>query len=480
MPRAGKIVLVILLSLVALIVVAAGAFVLFVDVNRFRPQIEQAAADALGFPVAIEGEIDVDYRALRLTGTDVLIYSRGEPLATLPFVAVTVERSGLLRGAVDIREIVLREPTLSVVRNADGELNIIPPPDEPLEQPTDLRLRVEDGAFSYHDVLTGQAYEGGGVDIDLTRLRVEPPRRDGEPAAERLRLDGRAGMAWLSTPRVRIDRIELVADGGDGAFRVELIHAGVLGAESSGTLESEFRNGSAAHDLWIAVQGFEVGRLLDDTGDDVGEDQEYGVRGTLTFRADLRARGIAFDEIVATLAGRARGDGEELVLEGANLDDKLSRYESLTNFSVVDASAIFLGGPLGLAVTRMPAFLDFFDDPEAETPITAVLADWRIEDGVAHAADVALTTAENRIALQGALDFVERRFVDMKVAVIDDEGCAVLEQSIEGTFAEPDIDEPSLVEMLAEATFDLIGEAFALLADTDCEVFYHGELSHPE
>lgn len=77
------------------------------------------------------------------------------------------------------------------------------------------------------------------------------------------------------------------------------------------------------------------------------------------------------------------------------------------------------------------------------------------------------------------LDFVNLRFRDMRVAVIDPEGCAVVEQRIRGGFHEPTIDEPNVLVTLTAPFVDLLERGVALLTESSCDPFYTGRIAHP-
>ena len=54
-----------------------------------------------------------------------------------------------------------------------------------------------------------------------------------------------------------------------------------------------------------------------------------------------------------------------------------------------------------------------------DSSIRKLVSNWKVEHGQAQAQDVAMVTDENRIALQGRLNFVNETFDDVIVALID-------------------------------------------------------------
>ena len=84
------------------------------------------------------------------------------------------------------------------------------------------------------------------------------------------------------------------------------------------------------------------------------------------------------------------------------------------------------------------------------------MSDWKVEHGVAQAQDVAMATKANRIALHGGLDFVNERFDEVSVALVDAKGCVTVQQRIRGSFQEPVVDKPNAVAALAGPALRLL------------------------
>jgi AsmA protein len=91
-----------------------------------------------------------------------------------------------------------------------------------------------------------------------------------------------------------------------------------------------------------------------------------------------------------------------------------------------------------------------------------------------------MATKQNRIALQGGLDFVDNRFNDVTVALIDAKGCAKVRQDIRGTFQNPMVEKPSLLESLAGPALRLLKKGSELFGRGQCEVFYAGSVAAPK
>ncbi len=114
-------------AVVALVAVAAVALFAFVDANRFKPLIEQAAQDRLHRRLAIDGDLALSVfprLALRLPRTT--LYDRGgkEPLLSLESARVGVALLPLLGGRAEVDRVRVDGLSLRLRRSADGSTNI--------------------------------------------------------------------------------------------------------------------------------------------------------------------------------------------------------------------------------------------------------------------------------------------------------------------------------------------------------------------
>jgi AsmA protein len=91
-----------------------------------------------------------------------------------------------------------------------------------------------------------------------------------------------------------------------------------------------------------------------------------------------------------------------------------------------------------------------------------------------------MTTAKNRIALRGGLDFASHRFSDVTVAVVDAKGCAMVRQAIRGSFERPEIEKPQVLTSLAGPVVDIYRKARGLFPERPCEAFYAGSVPPPK
>ena len=145
----------------------------------------------------------------------------------------------------------------------------------------------------------------------------------------------------------------------------------------------------------------------------------------------------------------------------------------------MDVAALLLAGPAGLAVTKGYNFANNFQESEGRSEIRTLVSDWKVERGVAQAQDVAMATKQNRVALKGRLDFVNERFDNVTVALIDARGCVKAQQTLHGAFKQPVVEKPGAIKSLSGPVVKLLKQVQQLFPGGACEVFYAGSVASP-
>ncbi|HVK30968.1 MAG TPA: hypothetical protein VM845_00520, partial [Burkholderiaceae bacterium] len=197
------------------------------------------------------------------------------------------------------------------------------------------------------------------------------------------------------------------------------------------------------------------------------------------FAADLSTQGKSPKDLQQGLAGTLSLRAKGLTFNGGDLDREFERFESSQTFDLVDIGAVFFAGPVGLLVTKGYDFARLGGGAPGQSEIRTLVSDWKVEQGVAQAQDVALATKENRLALRGGLDLVNERFDDLSIALIDAKGCAKVRQQMRGSFQAPAVDKPSALAALTGPALRLLKKGSDALRGEQCEVFYAGSVATP-
>ena len=476
MSRPLKRILFIIGGAVGLLVLVALAVPLILGANRYKPQLEAAASDALGMDVRVGGRLSMGFfPGLHVTMEDGRILGeQGVVVASAKRVRLFVDLLPLLRKELRLRRIELTQPTLSIERDAEGRYNV-----ERLKKAVALlgaldgaSVSLSDGTLLFADRRSGKGIKATDLDLVVSRVRVAGGRSS--QLLKGLSFKAELNCGEVRTKDLSVSALKVLVDGKDGVFQLNPVTMSVFGGHSEGSIRADVTGPVPIYLVHYSLPGFRIEEFLKALS------PTKAAEGGMDFSANLSMRGNTSRQLVESAAGDFSLRGGDLTLVGHDLDGEISRFESSQNFSLVDVGAVFLAGPVGLAVTKGYNFASLFQGSGGTTRIGALVSDWRIEHGVAQATDVALATAENRIALQGGLDFVSGRFADMTVAVVDAEGCATVRQAIRGPFGKPEVEKPHVLKSLTGPMRKLYRKARGLFPSGPCEVFYSGSVAPPK
>ncbi len=458
-----------------LIVIVVVAALLHVRAKISKPMMEAAASEALGMEVRVGGRVATGiYPSLHVTLEDVQIRNRGANIASTKEARVWVDFFPLLRKEVRIGKIALSDARISIERNPDGKFNFEKPEAAAVTLPAlDLAsVSLSDATLHYANKQSGDIYEVRRCNLDVRRLTLL--RDEGPGLMRHLSITADVDCGEVQRNDVTVSDLKFSADVRNGAFQFKPVTMQVFGAEGSGTIEADYSKAIPLYHIRYSLPQFRAEEFFKT------QSPHMVARGLMDFEANLTMQGPTVNGMKQTMAGTISLRGKALTLEGTDLDSEFSQYAASQKFNIVDGGAFFFAGPLGLVVTKGYDFAGIFQGSGGSSEIRTLVSDWEVEHGVAQAQDVAFATNKNRMALQGGLDFVNERFVDVTTALIDAKGCANVRQKIHGTFQKPVVDQPSFLEALAGPAVKLLKNARDIFPGGECEVFYAGSVAPPK
>ena len=475
MSKSLKIILFAVGGLVGLLVLAAVAVLLFVDANAYKPRLEAAASGALGMEVSVGGRLGIGFfPGLHVTLEDVHIRNREVDLVSAKEARLGIDLLPLLHKEVRIGKIALKHPRISIERDPDGNYNFAKPEAAGGTLPALhlAKVSLSDGTLLYADKQSGAGFEATDCSLDVRRLRLTVAKSS--DLLKHLSLTAELTCGEIRTKDFVVSDVKISAAGKNGVFDLKPVTMRVFGAQGTGSIQANYSGAVPVYHVRYSLPQFRIEEFFKTLS------PNKVAEGSMDFSANLSMQGKTVNEMKQTADGEMSLRGENLTLNGTDLDREFARFESSQNFNLVDVGAFFFAGPVGMVVTKGYNFASIFQGSGGRSEIRQLVSEWKVERGAAQAQDVAMATKLNRVALTGRLDFVNQRFDDVTMALIDAKGCAKVRQKIHGPFQKPVVEKPNILMSLAGPALRLLKKGRDLFPGGECEVFYAGSVAPPK
>jgi uncharacterized protein involved in outer membrane biogenesis len=462
-------------TLAVLVLVAAALAWWLADAERWKQRLTAGLGDSLAMQVTIDGPLRFGlWPGPQIILGNVRMSRDGQTVATAERASARLALRALLFGNVRLRELHVEQPELWIERYQPGAYNFRDPKAETAELSalSLRRLTLSDARLNYVDRASDLEWSVEHCDLDLRDLRHSGGQF--RKAMASLAANGEVTCRSLRQDQFVVTELVAQLRGTDGVFALEPVTASIFEGHVSGSVEADYSSATPVYTLQSSLAGFDMSAYMTQ----LEPDQETA--GKIDLEMNLSVRGTSWQEIRNSAAGSLSLNAAHLTIHGYDLDDELDDYAATQRFNLVDVGAVFLAGPLGLAVTRGHKFAGLLRGSKGRTEIEQMVSEWIVEDGVARAHDVAFRTPQHRIALTGALDFGEYQFLDMRVAVIDVHGCAIIVQRLSGHFREPRLEQPNVLVTVIGPLINLVKRGVKEITDKDCKAFYSGSMPHPE
>jgi AsmA protein len=463
-------------GVVALAIVAVIVAVSLFDIDACKNKIATAASAASGLDVRIKGKMGLSLFPFALSARDIHVAGRGREVLFLERLAVGVKLLPLLRGELQITACELVGPSVTLVRDPDGQYNFAgvgkeSPSGSPRAAFGLNELKLSQGRVVHLDEKTGERIELKGIDLHLRDLSLADASGG---LLRNLSFTGRIDCRELITNDLKIAAIAGVVDARQGVLVLSPVTLDIFGAKGTGDATLDGTKAETEYKINLKVPQLDFEKL---TGA-FGLDRVIGGQGDL--EASLTVREKANRSLMGSMSGTVALRGENLITHTVDLDPVLAAYESSQKFNLADIGLFFITGPLGPAALKAYRYGDlYYRTQGGQGAITRFISHWKIVEGEAEAVDCAFATRRNRIALKGKLNFVSERYDGVTVALLDEKGCAKLTQGISGPFGSPRISAVGALESLVGPLTDLYQKTKRLLQGGKCEVFYDGAVRQP-
>ena len=472
-------------ALVGIVLLTALALLLFFDINGYKPRVEAALSSALRMTVTIEGPLRLALLpGLRVTLENVRVRNQGAELALVQEVDLAIPLLSLFEEKIRYSNIATKGARISIERYGDGNGKR----NNYERQPTDSRqsrpLDLPKISFAGLTVVYADKQSESQLEFNTCKGELNDMRNPGgEPFLKQLSFRGQFSCGEVrgkgkGSPATDL-KFSVVAR--EGVFDFAPITIQAYGGQGSAKLRVDRSREVPTLELSVTLSKFRIEELLKPLSSPSSASSGKSVSGPMNFSTSLTARGASRLAMRQSAQGDMSLSGSNLKLAGVDLDGQLRKFELSQNLSLLDVSALLIAGPVSLVVTKGFELATPVRQAGVSTSIHNVISRWKVEKGIAHAVDVALTTDENRVAVQGNLDFVGDTYQGIVVALVDANGCAKARQKISGPFNKPVADQSNILVPVGPLLKLLDSAKKLILGSSDnCEVFYSGSLPSPK
>lgn len=460
-----------------IILIAVAALTLLVVLAMFllsrvdtKSRFEAVASEATGLEVVVNGSVSIHlFPTLHVALKEVILRNQQVQIASVNQADIGVEFWPLFRKQIRITGMELQNANVEIERNRNGLLNFKNPSrvKHAIAALSLGRVLLTKVTFRYTNQQTNKEIKAADCKLDSNDVQLT----EGNSAdiMKHLSLVAHVGCAEVRNNLFVGTDVNFSVAGERGKFKFTPVTMQMMGGKGSGKIDADFTGTLPEYRIRYAVKQLHVAELFKSLAPGrAGE-------GYLDFTTDLSVRGFDANEMTRTAMGEASLHGENIELAIGNLDEKLGHYESSQNFNLIDVGAFFIAGPFGTVVTKGYNFAGIFKNTNGNTQIRTLVSKWKVEKGIARAQDVALATKENRLAMKGALDFVNKEFDDVTVAFLDHQGCSRVEQKIVGPFNKPEVEKANVLVSLSGPISNLLGKAKKSIG-IKCVMFYAGSI----
>jgi AsmA protein len=468
----------ILAGLAAAVVLAAVIFVLTFDINRSKPRIEAASSEVTGMKVRINGKLKLGLFPRPVVSLeDILIQNQGADVVSAKKAEVEIKLLPLVRRKILIHRVGLITPKFFITKDRRGLFNFETPElklakkkfstGRPFEAG---KIFIKNGHLLYRDETSGGKSEANECDLEIKNLAVV-----GGESIYAGSFEGDLSCREVKAKGLTISDFRVVTKARGGKFEANPLTMKIFGGVGRGSVKGVMSGESPEFMVDFAITKFRFEEVLETFK------QKKSIRGELNLNSHLAMKGKNANEMKRTAQGEVSLRGQDLVHENIDLDYVLQKYEKTQHVSLVDMGAFFIAGPLGTVLTKGYDFGSVYTASlGGKSTIQKLVSDWKVKDGVAEAQDVAFSTIQNRVALQGSLDFVNERFDNVTVAVLDEKGCVRFWQKIHGDFRDPRVEKISTLRSIAGPFISMFKKTKDLLSGGECDIFYEGSVKHPK
>ena len=453
-----------------LVVFAVGVS-LFFDVNRYKPQIENALAQATGMKLNIKGKATLKvFPKLRVALNDVHLSNAGREFFEAKELEVSPQAVPFLfQRKVIVNKVSLLSPKIHIEKSASGRMNFqtaktSPPKSSksaiggPGGGPVKIgSIRIKNGDLTYKNDSLGQTIQVGGVNVDLSGISWDGQAADtmkslsfrGDVEAQSLKVATKTGTRTASNLKatVRDDH---------GFIHLGPTEVNIFGGVTQGNAQIDLRSAAPKIEIAQTASGIDLAQAAPKL--------KNKLSGSVDGSVKLTGSGTDVQALTKTMSGTISIHSQN-VATSVDIDGLAAKLKSAQGMDLVGLGASLLSSPLGEAAGQAAGIAGGSAQPK--TAIRKLISDWSINKGIASVKDVAFSTAKTTVAFKGDLNLIDKKYQNFYVATVDQQGCVKNKVEVGGPLDRPRPVAGSVGKQLSES---YLGSAGSALGSTGSQI----------
>ena len=468
--------LVVFVALVVIVFVAAS-----VIVNRFKPDLENALTKNIGMETKIDGPIALKILpGISLVANNIKVISNETYFFRAKTIEISLDYLKLFSSEIHVNALHFNDPQVYIARDKDGVFNYqtafagmpgLNSDDNNYRLVLD-ELTINNGRIFYIDIEQGDSLVADGISLHSEEMNLPGTIDNIDPTA--IEFSGFVEVNSFKLNMLQADSLHFQIDSRSGKLSIKPKDKSYFRGKSSGKAIVDLTQKPVFIHIQHEINGLDIGEFQ------IAAGAKELLFGSLNLNLDVTFQSFNWNQAFKTIKGEIKVEGENLLMQGIDLDKALAVYEATQEFDVSNLGALFVSGPYGAVFSKGMNYVAILtSDLGDATEINKFVSNWNLNKGIAKAQDVALSTNKYRLALNGNLDFTNNTYNNIVIAMINADGCAAISEEMNGSFIRPETQTLSSFIGLSGPAENFWME-LAKPSRKTCEPFYKGSIEHPK
>ncbi len=482
--------------LFGLIIVGLVAVIATFDLNSYKPKIEQAIYDNLGYELKIAGGISTSFSPVGITIADVSLSAPNQKaFASFKSFDVALDIMPLLRQEVKVDYVVLSNLNLTIekMKNGKTNLDIITPKQTKKQDPNAqgetkkpvklplinvTEVRLDNANISYIDNISNSKASVENINVTIKDISLDSAKEKLKSIA----LRGNVKIDKITYNKYNIYNTTLDFDLKDAIANLNSMKYTIFDSLATAKAKIDMSGKRPKVSLEELIPNLK----LENFSKEILEKDL--LKGVVNAKANISFEGSDELSVKKTIKGNILLDGQGAGIKGYDIDKIVKSYNALKSGDLKKAGTSFLSSAMDNAAKGKGAFDDL---KGGTTAVERLHVKIDIAKQVATLSDVALATVNNRIAVKGGINIVNESLKGVSVAILDKKGCASYTQSISGSLSNP---QGKALTSKNEVSVEQVQEVVNMVSsffgkkkekkvekksDENCKPFYTGVVKHP-